>query len=207
MAAARGGHARKLATFAALFLSSALLHAAEVAITTLYPWKVKEFAEAEPSTGVFTMLDRDITRVLYTLLVCSTACTVCGTALAASALAELCAGAPRRAAAATLGFAAGSIFLGELLPKTLAVANAERVARRAVPLVRAAAVVLAPVGAFFGALAQLCLAPLGLAPRWASRSAACGCWSPARGAAARSARGSRAWSTACWTCARRASRR
>ncbi|CAH0368794.1 unnamed protein product [Pelagomonas calceolata] len=111
------------------------------------------------------MLDRDITRVLYTLLVCSTACTVCGTALAASALAELCAGAPRRAAAATLGFAAGSIFLGELLPKTLAVANAERVARRAVPLVRAAAVVLAPVGAFFGALAQLCLAPLGLAAR------------------------------------------
>ena len=165
VAAARGGHARKLATFAALFLSSALLHAAEVAITTLYPWKVKEFAEAEPSTGVFTMLDRDITRVLYTLLVCSTACTVCGTALAASALAELCAGAPRRAAAATLGFAAGSIFLGELLPKTLAVANAERVARRAVPLVRAAAVVLAPVGAFFGALAQLCLAPLGLAAR------------------------------------------
>ena len=165
MAAVRGGHARKLATFAALFLSSALLHAAEVAITTLYPWKVKEFAEAEPSTGVFTMLDRDITRVLYTLLVCSTACTVCGTALAASALAELCAGAPRRAAAATLGFAAGSIFLGELLPKTLAVANAERVARRAVPLVRAAAVVLAPVGAFFGALAQLCLAPLGLAAR------------------------------------------
>ena len=117
VAAARGGHARKLATFAALFLSSALLHAAEVAITTLYPWKVKEFAEAEPSTGVFTMLDRDITRVLYTLLVCSTACTVCGTALAASALAELCAGAPRRAAAATLGFAAGSIFLGELLPR------------------------------------------------------------------------------------------
>ena len=56
VAAARGGHARKLATFAALFLSSALLHAAEVAITTLYPWKVKEFAEAEPSTGVFTML-------------------------------------------------------------------------------------------------------------------------------------------------------
>ena len=77
---------------------------------------------------------------------------------AASALAELCAGAPRRAAAATLGFAAGSIFLGGA-PKTLAVANAERVARRAVPLVRAAAVVLAPVGAFFGALAQLCLAP------------------------------------------------
>ena len=164
VAAARGGHARKLATFAALFLSSALLHAAEVAITTLYPWKVKEFAEAEPSTGVFTMLDRDITRVLYTLLVCSTACTVCGTALAASALAEP---ARRRAAAraaATLGFAAGSIFLGELLPKTLAVANAERVARRAVPLVRAAAVVLAPVGAFFGALARG-LAPLGLAAR------------------------------------------
>ena len=164
-AAAARGHARKLATFAALFLSSALLHAAEVAITTLYPWKVKEFAEAEDKAGVFTMLDRDITRVLYTILVCSTASSVCGTALAASALAEFGRGAPRRAAAATLTFAAGSIFLGELLPKTLAVNNAERVARRAVPLVRAAAVVLAPVGACFGALTRLVLAPLGLGPR------------------------------------------
>ena len=31
--------------FFALFLGLALLHAAEIAITTLYPWKVREFAE------------------------------------------------------------------------------------------------------------------------------------------------------------------
>jgi hypothetical protein len=31
--------------FFALFGGLALLHAAEIAITTLYPWKVKEFAE------------------------------------------------------------------------------------------------------------------------------------------------------------------
>ena len=41
------GDVRKAMTFGALFLSSALLHAAEVSITTLYPWKVKEFAEEE----------------------------------------------------------------------------------------------------------------------------------------------------------------
>ena len=38
---------RKACIFGALFCTSALLHAAEVAITTLYPWKVKEFATAE----------------------------------------------------------------------------------------------------------------------------------------------------------------
>ena len=32
------GDVRKAMTFGALFLSSALLHAAEVSITTLYPW-------------------------------------------------------------------------------------------------------------------------------------------------------------------------
>ena len=43
------GDVRKAMTFGALFLSSALLHAAEVSITTLYPWKVQEFAEEATS--------------------------------------------------------------------------------------------------------------------------------------------------------------
>lgn len=40
--------------FFALFLGLALLHAAEIAITTLYPWKVREFAE-EVSFGRMQM--------------------------------------------------------------------------------------------------------------------------------------------------------
>ena len=102
---------RKLAIFGGLFLSSALLHAVEISITTLraprrgsrgrrgafeiasrdaaaatwilrvaetvrsrskrtatprrlsrYPWKVKEFAEAEGPDSCFAMLDKDVAR-------------------------------------------------------------------------------------------------------------------------------------------------
>ena len=34
----------RAAVWVSLFLISACLHAAEIAITTLYPWKVREFA-------------------------------------------------------------------------------------------------------------------------------------------------------------------
>ena len=44
--------------FFALFLGLALLHAAEIAITTLYPWKVREFAE-EVSFEPFSRHDGD----------------------------------------------------------------------------------------------------------------------------------------------------
>jgi hypothetical protein len=51
-----------------LFGVLALLHAAEIAITTLYPWKVREFAEEEEkqgkTRGTFKILNEDITRVL-----------------------------------------------------------------------------------------------------------------------------------------------
>ena len=53
-----------------LFTVLALLHAAEIAITTLYPWKVREFAEAEEKQngnkgrGVFKILNEDITKVI-----------------------------------------------------------------------------------------------------------------------------------------------
>ena len=39
--------ASKLTIWLAIFTGLALLHAAEIAITTLYPWKVREFAEEE----------------------------------------------------------------------------------------------------------------------------------------------------------------
>ena len=68
--------------FLFLFTGLALLHAAEIAITTLYPWKVKEFAEEEEKVGrgrgVFKILNEDITRVLTTILVTSTASSIYG---------------------------------------------------------------------------------------------------------------------------------
>ena len=73
-----------MSLFVFLFLALAFLHAAEIAITTLYPWKVREFAEEEEKQnpnkrGVFKTLNEDITRVLTTILVTSTACSIYGT--------------------------------------------------------------------------------------------------------------------------------
>ena len=70
-----------------LFTVLALLHAAEISITTLYPWKVREIAEEEEKQGlkgkrgVFKILNEDITRVLTTILVTSTACSIFATTL------------------------------------------------------------------------------------------------------------------------------
>lgn len=45
--------APKLALWFTLFVTSAAFHSAEIAITTLYPWKVKEFAEEEGENSPF----------------------------------------------------------------------------------------------------------------------------------------------------------
>ena len=97
----------KLSLWLGIFIALALLHAAEIAITTLYPWKVREFAEEEEKLlsneggkgsshdgrskndkrsrkqrrGTFQTLNEDITRVLTTILVTSTACSIYATTL------------------------------------------------------------------------------------------------------------------------------
>jgi hypothetical protein len=55
---------------------------AETAITTLWPWKVKQLATEEGDNSPFAALQTDITRVLTTVLVGVTFCTIFGTALA-----------------------------------------------------------------------------------------------------------------------------
>mmetsp|Transcript_19634 Transcript_19634/g.64030 ORF Transcript_19634/g.64030 Transcript_19634/m.64030 type:complete len:475 (-) Transcript_19634:337-1761(-) len=99
---------------------------------------------------------------MTTMLVASTVCTVCGTTLATSALGACFGHSPQRLTVAGLGFAAVTIFFGELLPKTLGVQNAEPIARFALPYIRTLAVFLAPVGRAFSFGVKEILRPLGL---------------------------------------------
>ncbi|EGB04727.1 hypothetical protein AURANDRAFT_32064 [Aureococcus anophagefferens] len=145
-----------------LFVLASAVHAAEIAITTLWPWKVREFAEEEGKDSPFAVVVNDITRVMTTMLVASTVCTVCGTTLATSALGACFGHSPQRLTVAGLGFAAVTIFFGELLPKTLGVQNAEPIARFALPYIRTLAVFLAPVGRAFSFGVKEILRPLGL---------------------------------------------
>ena len=64
-----------------LFSLSAILHGAESAITKISPWKVKQFAEEEGKGSPFSTLSANITRLLSTILVTTTACSIYSTAL------------------------------------------------------------------------------------------------------------------------------
>ena len=146
-----------------LFVALALLHAAEIAITTLYPWKVREIAEEEEkqgkSRGVFTTLNEDITRVLTTILVTSTACSIFMTTLFTQLFASIF-GSGERLGAIVL--TALTLFFVELLPKSLGVVNAERVARLMIPPISILSLVVSPLGITLSWLAKFTLRLLGV---------------------------------------------
>ena len=152
-----------------MFLVLALLHACEIAITTLYPWKVREIAEEEEKQGnsrgggkksVFKILNDDITRVLTTILVTSTACSIFATTLFTHLVASVFGTRGERWGAVAL--TALTLFFVELLPKSLGVTNAEVVARVMVPPVHIASAIVSPLGISLSWLAKKTLYLLGV---------------------------------------------
>lgn len=163
--------------FLGLFLALATLHAAEIAITTLYPWKVREFAEAEAKEfansnngrrsrnngrprGTFSALDADITRFLTTILVTSTFCSVYATTTFGRIASSVFGARGERYGAAAL--TAVTLFFVELLPKSVGVVNAETVARLTIPPLHALATVVSPLGIALSSLSKLTLKTLGV---------------------------------------------
>jgi putative hemolysin len=149
--------------FLALFTVLALLHACEIAITTLYPWKVREFAEEEEKSGksgTFKVLNEDITRVLTTILVTSTASSIFATTLFTHLVASMFGARGERYGA--LALTGLTLFFVELLPKSIGVTNAEAVARVMVPPVNIISTVVSPLGISLSWLAKKTLLMLGL---------------------------------------------
>jgi putative hemolysin len=147
----------------ALFIVLALLHACEIAITTLYPWKVREFAEEEEKTGsrgVFKILNEDITRVLTTILVTSTAASIFATTLFTHLVASMFGTRGERYGAFAL--TGLTLFFVELLPKSFGVANAETVARVMVPPVNIISTIVSPLGISLSWLAKKTLKLVGI---------------------------------------------
>lgn len=149
--------------FLFLFTALALLHAAEIAITTLYPWKVREFAEEEEKLGkrgTFKVLNEDITRVLTTILVASTACSIFATTVFTHLVAAFFGSRGERYGA--LALTALTLFFVELLPKSIGVTNAEAVARAMTPPINVISAVVSPLGISLSWLAKKTLTMLGL---------------------------------------------
>lgn len=126
-----------------LFGFCSCLHAAEISITTLYPWKVREFAEEEGPNSPFAYLNADITRILTTVLILTTAAQVMSTVLFTTVVSQLQGVSFSKATAFLTVF---TLFFGELVPKALGVSNAEMVARATVPVISLLAVILSPLG-------------------------------------------------------------
>jgi CBS domain containing-hemolysin-like protein len=170
----------KLSLWLGIFTALALLHAAEIAITTLYPWKVREFAEEEEKLlgndgmssemgrkgrkrkrGTFQTLNEDITRVLTTILVTSTACSIYATTLFTH-LADHIFGAAIAEKWSAIFLTAITLFFVELLPKNIGVINAERVARLMVPPINVLANAVGPFGYALSYLAKATLRMFGV---------------------------------------------
>ena len=152
------------ALFLGLFSVLALLHAGEIAITTLYPWKVREIAEEESKAGkkrgTFSVLNEDITRVLTTILVTSTACSIFATTIFTHVVASRFGLRGERYGAVAL--TALTLFFVELLPKSIGVTNAEMVARYMVPPVNMLSTIVSPVGISLSFLSKQTLRLFGI---------------------------------------------
>ena len=146
--------------WAALFLLSAGLHSAESAITKISPWKIQEFAEEEGPGSPFATLSQNITRLLSTILITSTTCSIYSTALFVTSISALF--PALGLGSITIALTAITLFFGELLPKALAVANSELVARRLVPFLSRLSAVMLPATSLMTLLSNAVLVRFGM---------------------------------------------
>ncbi|XP_039027038.1 putative DUF21 domain-containing protein At3g13070, chloroplastic [Hibiscus syriacus] len=128
----------------ALLGLSAFFSMAETAITTLWPWKVRELAEKDSEDGVFKMLRSDVTRFLTTILIGTTVVNIGATALVTDAATAIFGEAGVSAATGVMSVAI--LLLTEITPKSIAVHNPTEVARFVVRPVAWLSVILYPVG-------------------------------------------------------------
>jgi CBS domain containing-hemolysin-like protein len=110
--------------------------------------------------GVFRILNEDITRVLTTILVTGTACSIFATTLFTHLVANLFGTRGERYGAVAL--TGLTLFFVELLPKSLGVTNAEVVARFMVPPVNVISTVVSPLGISLSWAAKRTLHLLGM---------------------------------------------
>ncbi|XVF70820.1 hypothetical protein PTKIN_Ptkin11bG0192500 [Pterospermum kingtungense] len=144
----------------ALLGLSAFFSMAETAITTLWPWKIRELAEKESEDGVFKMLRSDVTRFLTTILIGTTVVNIGATALVTDAATAIFGEAGVSAATGVMTVAI--LLLTEITPKSIAVHNPTEVARFVVRPVAWLSIILYPVGRVVTYLSMGMLKILGL---------------------------------------------
>ena len=130
-------------TIALLFVY-AFFCISETAITTLWPWKVREISDQEGPDSPFTELRKDITRFLTTILIGSTCSGIGSAALATEAALGLYGEAG--VGMVTVALTLVTLVMCEIAPKSYAVQHATAVARVVIRPIAALSVLVYPLG-------------------------------------------------------------
>jgi CBS domain containing-hemolysin-like protein len=132
-----------IGTIALLFVY-AFFCISETAITTLWPWKVREISDQEGPDSPFTELRKDITRFLTTILIGSTCSGIGSAALATEAALGLYGEAG--VGMVTVALTLVTLVMCEIAPKSYAVQHATAVARVVIRPIAALSVLVYPLG-------------------------------------------------------------
>lgn len=143
-----------------LFAWSAVMHSAESALTRLSVWQVQELAQQQGPRSPFASLSENLTRYLIAILLTTTACSIYSTALFVACVSRLFPTISLGTVTAALTLL--TLFLGELLPKAIAVRHSAAVARITLPLIAGLSALLAPLTAACTLLSDASLRWLGL---------------------------------------------
>ena len=128
----------------AMLVAYAFFCTSETAITTLWPWKVREISDQEGPDSPFTLMRKDINRFLTTILIGSTVTSIGSATLAAQAAMLLY--GEESIALCTAALTLVTLIFCEIAPKSIAVQNAAAVARVVIRPIAAMSTLVYPIG-------------------------------------------------------------
>lgn len=128
----------------ALFAFGGFLSLSETALTTLWPWKIKELANEEGPSSPFYAVQQNMTRFLTTILIGSTVSSILATAMMTEAIVKVY--GEKAIGLATIAMSAFVLLFCEIAPKSIAVQHALVVGRLVVTPIRMMSTILYPLG-------------------------------------------------------------
>jgi len=128
----------------ALFAFGGFLSLSETALTTLWPWKIKELANDEGPSSPFYAVQQNVTRFLTTILIGSTVSSILATAMMTEAIVKVY--GEKAIGLATIAMSAFVLLFCEIAPKSIAVQHALVVGRLVVTPIRMMSTILYPLG-------------------------------------------------------------
>lgn len=176
-----GSLAADLAFSCAAFVAFAVCAGTETAITTLWPWKVREYAQRESEKaekkvrelrenggrasakvelGKWTALREDIQRFMQTILIGATLAGVVSTAFITEICGQLF--GPKGLGIATVSVTLVQLTLGEILPKSMAVSSPYNFAEATLPFFYRISTVVYPVSRILNEAVSLLLGMIGV---------------------------------------------